>query len=114
MKTFTYDYEAVLKKQKEINIYYYGSEFCNHKNLKMLLRYHKSWNKFKTFLSSGTDTVLSKLDDETLKNDCLENIRRGNHKSSSKTKDAIDFVNKQYKKNVPRMDDTNTFRYFTI
>ena len=101
LKTFNYDYEAVLEKQKGTHIYY-GSEFRNHKNLEILLRYHKSWNKFKIFLSSGTDTVLSKLDDKTLKNDCLENIKRGNHKSSSKIKEVVEFVNKQYKKEVSK------------
>ena len=79
MKTFNYNCEAVLEKQKGTNIYY-GSEFRDYKNLEKLLKYHKSWNKFKTFLSSGTDTLLSELDDKILKNDCLENIKRGNHK----------------------------------
>ena len=101
LRTFDYDYEAVLEKKRGTNIYY-GSEFRNYKTLAKLLKYHKSWDRFKTFLSKGTDTTLSKLDDETLRKDCMENIKRGNHKSSSKSKDVIDFVNKQYKKEVSK------------
>ena len=101
LKTFNYDYEMVLEKQKGTNIYY-GSEFCYYKNLEKLLKYHNSWDKFKTFLSSGTDTVLSELDNKTLQNDCLENMKRGNHESASKSKDVLDFVNKQYNKEVSK------------
>ena len=97
LKTFNYDDEAVLGQKKGTNIYY-GSEFRNYKNLEKPLKYHKSWNKFETILSSGTDTLLSELDDEILKNDSLENRKRGNHKSSSKSEDVIEFVNKRYKK----------------
>ena len=101
LKTFDYDYEMVLEKQKGTNIYY-GSEFRYYKNLEKLLKYHNSWNKFKTFLSSGTDTVLSEVDNKILQNDCLENIKRGNHKSASKSKNVLDFVNKQYNKEVSK------------
>ena len=42
------------------------------------------------------------IDDKTLQNDCLENTKRGNHKSASKSKDVLDFVNKQYNKEVSK------------
>ena len=85
LEAFKYDYEKVLEKQKDTNIYY-GSEFRHHKNLERLLIYHRSLNKFKTFLTSETDTVLKEMENDAPKNDCLENIRRGKHKSASKSK----------------------------
>ena len=91
LKSFNFDYEKLLEKQKNTNISY-GSEFLDYKNLEGLLKYHTSWNKLKTFLTSRTDTVFKEIKSEELKNGCMENIRRGNHKSANKSKEILDFV----------------------
>ena len=91
LKSFNFDYEKLLEKQRNTNISY-GSEFRNYKNLEELLKHHTSWNELKTFLTSGTDTVLKEMKSEELKNDCMENMRRGNHKSANKSKEILDFV----------------------
>lgn len=40
------------------------------------------------------------MDDETLENDCIANMERCNHKSSSRTKKDEDFIIKTYTKEV--------------
>ena len=68
--------------------------------LKELLRFHSNWNKIETFLTKGTDTSLLNVNESILKNDCLSNVERGNHKSVSKSKKVIEFSNKTYSKEV--------------
>lgn len=94
-----YNYEKILEKQKNTNIFY-GSEFRRTEKLEKLLNFHENWKRMKIFLTNGTDTSFSHLDEELLRLDCEENIKRGNHKSSSRSSKEIKFVEKQYTKEV--------------
>ena len=94
-----FDYEKLLTKQKGTSIYY-GSEFRSIINLQKLLKFHTNWNRVKKFLSEGTDTSFIPMNEEELKNDCIKNIERGNHKSSFKSEKATQFLNKTYSKEV--------------
>ena len=94
-----YNYEKFISKQKDTTISY-ASEFRLVSKLRILLKHHKNWHRFEKFLTEGTDTVLSKMNNETLKNDCEKNIERGNHKSASKSKRIIEFLQKTYSKEV--------------
>ncbi len=96
-----FDYEKILNKQKN-TIISYGSEFRSCEILHNLLKFHKSGQRIKSTLTNGTDTVLSPLDEDTLKKDCLANLERGNHISSTRSKDDINFVQKTYKKEVEK------------
>jgi len=99
LKACNYDYEKALRKQKDSFIFY-GSEFRNTSKLEHLLKYHKNWDRLRLFLTNGTDTSFEPLDDEALKKDCIANMERGNHKSSSRTKKDEEFINKTYTKEV--------------
>ena len=101
LQACNYDYEKLLEKQIDTNIYY-GSEFRQIDKLQKLLHVHRDWNRFKTFLTKGTDTVFKQLDDDIIKKDCEENMKRGNHKSSSKSSKELEFVKKQYGKEVSK------------
>ena len=101
LESNNFDYEKILSKQKETNIYY-GSEFRMINILDSLFKYHKDWERLKSFLSNGTDTSFHPLDAEKIKTDCEENINRGNHKSSFKSDEEVKFVQKQYNKEVSK------------
>ncbi len=101
LAAYDFDYEKVLSKQKNTTIDY-GSEFRHPSVLNKLLKFHKNNKRIESFLSHGTDTSLSPLDEETLKADCSANIERGNHTSSSKSKEDIEFVTETYKKEVEK------------
>ena len=94
-----FDYEKVLSKQKGTTIYY-GSEFRSISNLKKLFKFLKDWPRIENFLSERTDTSFVPVSDESLKNDCVKNMARGNHKSSSKSDKVAQFLNKTYSKQV--------------
>ena len=99
LKACDYDYEKLLLKQKKTTISY-GSEFRIVSNLKELLRFHSNWNIIEIFSTKGTDTSLLDINENVLKNDCLSKIDRGNHKSASKSRKVIEFLNKTYYKEV--------------
>ena len=101
LRSCNYDYEKILEKQKDTNIYY-GSEFRQVYKLRELLHLHRDWNRLETFLTKGTDTVFKHVDDDIIKKDCEENMKRGNHKSSSKSLKEVEFVKKQYGKEVSK------------
>ena len=63
LKSCNYDYEKFLSKQKNTT---------------------KNWNRIKLFLTEGSDTSLKNLQENILKDDCVSNLERGNHKSASK------------------------------
>ena len=94
-----YDYEKVLSKQRGTTIFY-GSEFRSISNLRKLLEFHKDWPRIEKFLSEGTDTSFKHISDKSLKNDCVKNMERGNHKSSFKSDKVAQFLNKTYSKEV--------------
>ncbi len=50
-----------------------------------LFKFHEKWNSLKQLLSEGTDTTFFPLDKEIVQIDCLENIKRGNHKLATKS-----------------------------
>jgi len=54
----------------------------------------------KKFLTEGTDTSFLPISEESLRNDCIKNMERGNHKSSSKSDKTLNFLNKTYSKEV--------------
>lgn len=78
-----FDYEKALSKQKFTTIYY-GSEFRSTTSLQKLLKFHANWNRIEKFLLEGTDTLFTSISKESLKNSCIKNMERGNHKSSAK------------------------------
>ena len=94
-----FDYEELLSKQKNTTISY-GSEFRPMNVLFKLLKFHKDGERIRSVLSKGTDTFILPLEEEKIKEDCMADIERGNHKSASKSKDGIDFVHKTYTKEV--------------
>ena len=99
LQSFNFDYERVLDKQKNTNIYY-GSEFRQIDKLDKLMIFHKDWKRLRIFLTKGTDTVFKEVNNDIIRKDCEENMKRGNHKSSSRSQKEIDFVKKQYEKEV--------------
>ena len=101
LQACSFDYEQILSKQKGTNIHY-GSEFRNVEILDNLFKHHKDWNRLKSFLLNGTDTSFSYLSEEKVKEDCVNNIKRGNHQSLIKSSEEINFVNKQYNKEVTK------------
>ena len=94
-----FDYEKVLSKQRDTTIFY-GSEFRSVTKLQKLLKLHKNWPRMKRFLTEGTDTTFLPTSEELLKNDCIKNMERGNHQSSSKSDKTLEFLNKTYSKEV--------------
>lgn len=101
LESCNFNYEEVLTKQKGTNIHY-GSEFRKVDSLNSLFQHHKDWTRLKSFLLNGTDTSFLPIEETKLKDDCTENIRRGNHQSSSRSSEEIEFVNKQYNKEVKK------------
>lgn len=101
LRSCNYDYEKILEKQKNTNIYY-GSEFRQIDKLEKLFKPHRDWNRVKIFLTKGTDTSFKPIDNNVLKKDCEENTKRGNHKSASRSSKEVKFVQKQYEKEVKK------------
>ena len=97
--SFEFDYEKFLSKQKDTTIDY-GSEFRPVWKLQKLLKYHDNWCRLERFLVNGTDTVLTQMNEDVLKNDCIKNLERGNHKSASKSTKTLEFLQKTYSKEV--------------
>ena len=94
-------YKNFWKKQRGTDMYY-GLEFRSIKKLQKLLKCQKNWEHLNTFLCSGTDTTFLLVDISIIKNDWETNIKRGNYKSFSKSNEEIQFVKKQYSKEVTK------------
>ena len=92
-----FDYEKILNKQKN-TIISYGSEFRPCEIIHNLLKFHRNGQRIESTLTNGTDTVLSPLDNDTLKKDCQANLERGNHISSTNPKTILTSSKKHIKK----------------
>lgn len=66
LESCNYVCEKVLHKQRGTNIFY-GSKFRNISTLSKLFGYHDNWIRFKLFLSEGTDTTFTPIEEEIFK-----------------------------------------------
>ena len=67
-----------------------------------MLKFHDNWERLKEFLTNGTDTSFNNIPEDVLRNDCVKNIERGNHKSSMKSSKVKKFLEKAYSKEVDK------------
>ena len=72
--------KACIKRQGR-TILTYGSEFCDTKNLRKLLRYHEDWPEIQEIINEGCNYKLGPdPEEETRLSDLKALLKRGNHK----------------------------------
>ena len=94
-------FKNFFNSQKGTNIYY-RSEFRKNSLLKKILQFHSDRTRVTNVLENGTDTSLKEIKDAAIFQDKLNNMERGNHKSSFKSIKEVEFINKVYSKEVSR------------
>ena len=96
-----FDFQKLIQSQKNSTLSY-GSEFGTTHKLDLPFKYHPNWPRIKHILENSTDTTLKDVTDEDRKRDLEDNLKRGNHKSTQKDKDHIEFLKSNFTKEVSK------------